>query len=159
MSSSPSSRSVSASGTDRRCTKCGSRVRPEQTWCSLCHTSVSAPSADESKWGSVAALVDELGDTLADEPPPPPFSAASTSAEDVTADRSTARAQAVLSADRLLIQLAAAEAGRSRESRLSALQEKLGTGGRSTAVLIAGIGGALLLAITVLGLTLLGLLL
>jgi hypothetical protein len=186
MSSSPSSRSAQASGTDRRCTKCGSRVRPEENWCSLCHTSIAAPGKGESEWGSIAALVDELGDIPADEPQPPPDSAAepesaaddsatdasgddsatdasgddsATDDEDANLDRSAARAEAALAADRLLTELAAAEARRKRESGLNALQDKLGVGGRSTAVLIAAVGGALLLILTILGMTLLGLLL
>jgi hypothetical protein len=168
MSSLPSSRSVKTSGTDLRCTKCGSRVRPEQTWCSLCHTSISAPG----DWGSVTELVGELGDALADEPSPVSAAAsdAATADEGVRADEAVAadqsaaqveaaQAEAALTADRLLVELAAAESGRTRESRLSALQGKLGLGGRSTAILIAGAGGVLLLTVMFLGLTLLGLLL
>jgi hypothetical protein len=183
MSSSPSSRSVTAAGNDARCPKCDARVRPGQTWCSLCHTDLSAASEE----ASTPAVVDELGDGPADTPQPAdtadpsdaepsnadpstaePATAATSNAEtsnadpadeELTPERSAALAEAALAADRMLVELAAAEADRARESGVHALQGRLGTGGRSTAMLIAGVGGALLLAVIVLGLTLLGLLL
>jgi hypothetical protein len=58
--------------------------------------------------------------------------------------------------DRLIGELAAAEADRGRESRLGQLQDRFGT--RGGAVTLAVIGGVVLLAVAILGLTVLGLL-
>jgi hypothetical protein len=58
--------------------------------------------------------------------------------------------------DRLIAELAAAEADRGRESRLGQLQGRFGT--RGGAVTLAVIGGVALLAVAIVGLTVLGLL-
>src|SRR5690242_6102384 len=118
MSSSPSSRSVTTAGNDARCPNCRSRLRAEQTWCSLCHTDLRAVSEDTSS--STPAVVDELGDSPADPRRPlaegssaegasADGSSAATADEELTPERSAARAEAAAAAERLLVELKTAE--------------------------------------------------
>jgi hypothetical protein len=135
-------------GSVTRCVACGSRLRPEENWCSLCHHSVSA--------GAPARPGDEAptppGDEaqLGPETEPEPFLRLPAPVEPVPDP------VVIAAADRLIAELAAAEAGRDRESGLGSLQDRLGA--RSGLVLAVG-GGVMLLVIGILGLTLLGLML
>lgn len=104
-------------------------MRPEESWCSLCHHSVQSATPVEPR-------VDGPGVMTNHEPTDPVV---------------------VATADRLIAELAAAAADRGRESRLRTLQTKFGV--RGGGVVLAVSGGVVLLAIGVLGLTLLGLLL
>ena len=125
-----------------RCPSCGSRLRPEESWCSLCHhnlltdkpVEVAEPAARGGPKGldGPATFVTHM---LAGEPLADPVAAAT--------------------ADRLIAQLAVAEADRDRESGFGALFAQLGARG---GVVLAAISGVLLLAVGILGLTLFGLL-
>ncbi len=169
MSSSPSSRPRNDGGPTARCHSCGSRLRPEETWCSLCHQRVLAATpiepdagpAELAKSGEIGPfkegtqasqpLVDRVGELLVDR------------VGEGLVDRvgeatvNGRKARSSDEADRLIAKLAAAEADRHRDSRLAALHGRFGTarGG----VMLAGIGGVILLVIAVIGMTVLGLLL
>jgi hypothetical protein len=161
MSSSSSSRPRSVAGPVVRCPACGSRVRPAETWCSLCHhnlvtSATPKPAADQALLESVAQEPDaevevgpaEVGPGIAD-------AGAGPAAADHEAIDEAMPAVAQSTADRLLAGLAADEAERARESRLHAWQNRFA--GRSGAVILAVVGSVVLLVIGMLGLTLLGL--
>jgi hypothetical protein len=159
MSSSPSTGPRSASGTQTRCQSCGSRLRPEETWCSLCHTPV-ATAKDESQW---APLIPPEEPVRAPVPRDGnPLEAASAAAAAYIAARGAhtprreADADVAATAARLLSELAASEADRSRETRFAQLQDRIGVSGKGGAVLIAAGGGVLFLVVGLVGLTVLG---
>jgi hypothetical protein len=122
-----------------KCSACGRRLRPAETWCSLCHTVVpsvpvvpSGPSVPRQAESAPAAGRD--GPVELD----PAVDAVAT---------------------RLLVELSAAESFRERGSGLGSVKLRLGGfGERTTGILVAVIGGMLLLVVAILGLTLLGLL-
>jgi hypothetical protein len=143
MSSSPSSRPRTAGSQTARCHSCGSRLRPEETWCSLCHQKVPTDTSDPTD-------ISDPADTSAPAKPEPEPSLAA------PVGRLSAK-QADAEADRLITALAAAEADRARESRFGALQDRFGTG--RSGLVLAVIGGVLMLGVGLVGLTVLGLLL
>lgn len=124
-----------------RCPACGSRLRPDEKWCSLCHRDVviidpqAAPVEEERTTDLAPASFVEHRPAI--ERPADPVAAAA--------------------ADKLITELAAAEAVRNRESGISTLSGQLG--GRSGGLIVASIGGVALLVVIILGLTLLGLVL
>jgi hypothetical protein len=141
-------------------------LRPEETWCSLCHQRVPAATPIESDAGPAEhaksretgprqqasqPLVDRVGELLVDR--------VGEGLVDQVGEGTVngRKARSSDEADRLIAKLAAAEADRHRDSRLAALHGKFGTarGG----VMLAGIGGVVLLVIAVIGMTVLGLLL
>jgi hypothetical protein len=158
MSSAPSTGPRSAAGTQTRCQSCGSRLRPEETWCSLCHTPV-ATAKDESQW---APLIPPEEPVRAAVPPDenPLLAASAAAAAYVAALRSDAPREAdpdvAATAARLISELAASEADRSRESRFAQLQDRFGVSGKGGVVLIAAGGGVLFLVVGLVGLTVLG---
>jgi hypothetical protein len=120
-----------------RCSSCGARLRPAETWCSLCHTPVTdgVPVAED-----IPAAAPADPDPVEDDGP--------------EADPAV---NAI--ADRLLTELAAAETILERESSLGSLRLKVTElAGGHGAILLAVGGGVLLLALSLLGLTLIGLL-
>lgn len=133
MSSSSLPGPGTSTGSATRCRGCGARMRPEETWCSLCHRSVL-----------------EVEPAAAEAQRPPEAQAAAEPGRPVDP---TVLAQA----DRLIAELAATQARDGRESPLQALQSRFGE--RSAGLILAGLGGLVLLAVGILGLTLLGLLL
>jgi hypothetical protein len=170
MSSPSSSGPRNAAAAGARCRACGSRLRPTDTWCSLCHTSV-APVGGEAGSGAgpepagpldpglPSAFSGPSTPTGADRADPVAAADPADPADPVATPDSAdpvAAADPVVAADRLLAELAAAEAERARESGVGALQRKLGLRG---GLLIAVAGGAALLIVGILGLTLLGMLL
>src|SRR5690349_2659953 len=166
MSSSSSSRPRSVTGPVTRCPACGSRVRPAETWCSLCHHNLVAsatpkPAADQALLEPV--VLDPVAQELDAEVEAGPAEvgagsadgdAGSAAADHEAIDEAT-EAAAESEADRLLAGLAADEAERARESRLHGWQNRFA--GRSGPVILAVVGSAVLLVIGMLGLTLLGL--
>jgi hypothetical protein len=164
MSSTPSSQPRRSAGPVTRCPACGSRLRPEETWCSLCHHNLLAVPETAAPLPVTEAAVTEAAGTGAagtgaagagaapDGPEPERLSLVK------SGSASAGPSTAVLSAaDRLIAQLAAAEAERARTSGLGALHSRLGS--RSGGVILAVVGGVVLLMAGVLGLSLLGLLL
>ena len=120
--------------TARKCASCGARLRSDEQWCSLCHTAVS-PIQGEPQPGREPSA----------EPVPQPEPKIDPAVDAVAA--------------RLLAELAAAEALRDQGTSLGALQQRLGgLSRRTTVLLLAGLGGTLLLVLAILGLTLIGLL-
>jgi hypothetical protein len=152
MSTAPSPGPGTPVGAARRCRACGARLRQQESWCSLCHSSVldDEPALSTPVEASAPAKPVEPGALV--EPGEPVEPGAPVGPVERPADPAVAAA-----ADRLLAQLAAAEAGRARESGLTALQGRLGV--RGGGAMLAAIGGAILLVVGILGLTLLGLLL
>ena len=128
-----------------RCRNCGARLRPEETWCSLCHQNVvdETPSVPEPR-------VEPLAETALSPEPGAQQSepvAAGRPAADVDPDVAAA-------ADRMLAELAASVTAGGQESRFGALRGSLGPYGGMILGLAAGVA---LLACGLLGLTLLGL--
>jgi hypothetical protein len=162
MSSTPSSQPRRSAGPATRCPACGSRLRPEETWCSLCHHNLlavpgtAAPllvtEAAAGTAGTAGTGVAGAAGAAPDGPEPERLSLVKSGS--ASAGPSTA---VVSAADRLIAQLAAAEAERARTSGLGALHSRLGS--RSGGVILAVVGGVVLLVAGVLGLSLLGLLL
>jgi hypothetical protein len=122
-------------------------LRPEETWCSLCHQNVvdETPSVPEPR----------AEPALDADPGPIPIPGAEP-AEPVVAALAGADVdpELVAKADRMLAELAASVTTGSQESRLGALRSSLGPYGGMILGLAAGIT---LLACGLLGLTLLGL--
>lgn len=161
MSSSPSFRPQNAAEPVNRCPSCGSRVRPEDSWCSLCHHNLR-PTASEPTFEP--APTTEPGATTKPGPGGTPSAVTGEPARGPLSLVKTGLASverpdpAVLSeADRLIAELAAAEAERARESGFGTWSGRLGT--RTGGVLLAVVGGVVLLVTGLLGLSLLGLLL
>ena len=175
-SSSPGPTSpTSPPGATARCRGCGARLRPGDTWCSLCHRNVldgpepgpaelesHRPSVPEPALGAQARTDPALGAQARTGPAfgaeartGPALAPAPRAAADD--ERSPTDPAVLAAADRLIAQLASAEAALNRESPLNALQGRLGT--RGGGVTLAVVGGLVLLGIGLLGLTLLGLLL
>jgi hypothetical protein len=124
-----------------RCLSCGSRLRPDEAWCSLCHTKVAIQGEPDRPGQGADAESDDGAETPgpdASSVPDPELAAV---------------------ADRMLAELAASEKLVETQSRLGLLRLKLtGSGSRGPVALAVG-GGVLLLVLGVLGLTVLGLLL
>jgi hypothetical protein len=147
-----------------RCTSCGARLRPEESWCSLCHASVPeapvlaewAPPVEESIIrGAADQGVADLGESGEGESGQRAVVVGGEGAATAESDAEIAAA-----ADQLLAELKRAEALLARESGLGKLRDLLGERSpRATAVLLAGAGGVGLLILTILGLTLIGLVL
>jgi hypothetical protein len=165
MSSTPSSQPRRSAGPATRCPACGSRLRPEETWCSLCHHNLlavpgtaaplpvtEAAAGTAGPAGTAGTGVAGAAGAAPDGPEPERLSLVKSGS--ASAGPSTA---VVSAADRLIAQLAAAEAERARTSGLGALHSRLGS--RSGGVILAVVGGVVLLGAGVLGLSLLGLLL
>ena len=162
MSSSPFAGSSPRAGTELRCRTCRARLRPEETWCSLCHTPV-ATVEDTSQW---APLIPPEEPVRAPAPrmaaAENPLAAASAAAAEYVAGRSTdgepeprtldRDPDAV--ADRLIADLAVAEAARGQESRFAVWSSRFS--GRGGGVMLAAVGGVVLLAAGLIGLTVLG---
>jgi hypothetical protein len=182
MSSSPSSGPRHAQVTTGRCAACGARLRPEEKWCSLCHTVVPEERVG-AQWAPPvqAAIVPDLGESEVRNTPDQIVELRDDTdlrdgelrdgAEPGNGEREDGgrRASAVsgepdpaviAAADQLLAQLRIAEAVLARESGLGQVRQRLGgMSPRNAALLLAGVGGTVLLAVTVLGLTLIGLVL
>jgi hypothetical protein len=139
MSSAPSPASRHAATAVDRCSSCGARLRPAEAWCSLCHTAASAestePAQDAEPTGAAQLALDPAMDPALD----PAMTAV---------------------ADRLLAELAAVETVLERQSALGSMPFKLSelaTG--HGAIVLAVVSGVVLLALSLIGLTVLGLLL
>jgi hypothetical protein len=175
-----------------KCSKCGSRLRAGETWCSLCYQSVAAglPQAD---WASPVSSGPVSPQPPPSEPPSSePLSSEFPSSEPwpseflsseylplksgpdlpssvlspgsvSAAPGAAARALdpgVIAVAERLLAELAAAEARSEENSALGSLHARMSEfGGRGGGALLAVVGGTVLLVVTILGMTLLGLLL
>ena len=141
----PSSPAGAAKPSATRCRNCGARLRPEETWCSLCHQNVvdETPNVPEPRAEPLAepGPFPEPGADPAESGPPARPGA------DLDPELESA-------ADRMLAELAASVTARSQESRFGALRSSLGPYGGMILGLAAGIT---LLACGLLGLTLLGL--
>jgi len=140
MTSSPPSGARQARGSAIRCPACGSRIRPEESWCSLCHHSLLEPEPAAAQLGFLEPESQQPVSLKKRDP----------------AVQSATDPSVIATADRLIAELAAAEAARARESGLAGMQGRFG--GRNGGVILAVVGGVLLLVIGILGLTLLGLL-
>lgn len=168
------------------CAQCGSRMRPEETWCSLCLAPVEG-AAPEREAGAAPEPEVDAGPEPADAPEPPPvFEAEELAlpdhelAEEAGAvelpedwedgvvatgprQRVERRAQAMASADRLIAQLAVSESATLRATRLGRLQgevaRRTGLAPSAASMLIGAVGGLSLFLGLVLALTVLGLLL
>jgi hypothetical protein len=124
---------------DLRCLVCGAKVRPEENWCSLCHTPVGhTPDGP-------AATAPDGADT--------PSGAAGTAGDGERPAPREVDPEAVAAAEKLLAQLAADEAA--REDTWNVVPREGLSGRRGTALAIGG--GVAFALLLVLGLTLLGL--
>ena len=150
MTSSPPSGARQARGSAIRCPACGSRIRPEESWCSLCHHSLLAAEPAAAQPGFL-----EPESHQPESQQPESQQQVSLKKRD-PAVQSATDPSVIATADRLIAELAAAEAARARESGLAGMQGRFG--GRNGGVILAVVGGVLLLVIGILGLTLLGLL-
>ena len=138
MSSTPSPASRHTAAAVDRCSACGARLRPAEAWCSLCHAAVSAESTELLKDAEPVADAEPAA-RAAPDPAPDPATTAVT--------------------DRLLAELAAAETVLEKQSGLGSLPFKLSevANGHGAIVLAVGVG-VLLLALSLIGLSVLGLL-
>ena len=151
------------------CAECGSRLRPEDAWCSLCLTPVASagqPAAPGPPAVVAEAVVDEEvgADEVVDEEPEERLPEGWEDGVVVTGPRrgTEQRALALASADRLIAELAASERTTSRHLRLGRLQyevaERTGLAPQGAGMLIGVAGGCALLLVLVLALTVLGML-
>jgi hypothetical protein len=153
-----------------KCRSCGSRLRPEATWCSLCHTAVDDASSLAAGFLDAGFLDAESGLTpAAARPavaiPAVPVHAAATPAVPMQADPERRPIDPAVEAvaERLLAELAQDVSRNDQQTWLTGLLPRFerltglsGPGGR---LVLTMAGGVLLLAGLILGLTLLGLLL
>jgi hypothetical protein len=152
MTSSPSS-TPPGTGQITRCSACGSRLRPEESWCSLCHHRVAddVPPAVPAAAAGPGAELDPVGPVDPVGPGDP------ADASIPVAPTRPADPAVLAQAEQLLAVLAATEAEHGRDSRFSVLQNWVGS--RGGGAIVAAAGGVLLLIVGMLGLTLLGVLL
>lgn len=159
MSSAPSSGPRHVVDADK-CRNCGARLRPEATWCSLCHTTV-AGVPEAGRWAPLLPADRPLADAVSELRREP--SATETAPMQATPEPRPADPELEAAAERLLAELAQDEARRDRQTRLAAFRqwfERLtGLTGAGRELVLAVSGGVVLLAGLILGLTLLGLLL
>jgi hypothetical protein len=172
MSSSPSPGPGRAAAAAGRCSACGSRLRPDDAWCSLCHTAVQTghvpdvgDMADEThavpdhERRVTHTAVARPRDVARRDNPGPDVGRPDNSGPEM-AGPDVARPDVVATADRMLAGLAAAESARNQASSSGSLEAALTRlSRRGGGLLLAGVGAAVLLALLFLGFTVLGLLL
>jgi hypothetical protein len=150
MSFSPEPTHAAAAGTTR-CRSCGSRLRPEDEWCTLCLTRVAPEEPEEPQQSEQpeepAAGAAEPEPLAADRP-------VEADAEDAAGDdgddeddeddpdEAARRRAREAEAERMLAELAATES-RALPPRLAALN----TGGRAGGAVLATLGGVVVLAV------------
>jgi len=141
-----------------RCSNCGSRLRPDEVWCSLCHTSVAglpAQGGTDLEPGTDVVPGTEVESSTDVEPGTEVASAVVGERAEKELDPAVAAV-----ADKMLAELEVAEADRARESGLESFRRRFGgLEGNQGAIILAVGGGVFLLALSMVGLTLLGLLL
>ena len=147
MSFSPEPTHAAAAGTTR-CRSCGSRLRPEDEWCTLCLTRVAPEEPEEPQQSEQpeepAAGATEPEPLAADSPVEADAEDAARDDEDDEDDPDEAarRRAREAEAERMLAELAATES-RALPPRLAALN----TGGRAGGAVLATLGGVVVLAV------------
>ena len=158
MSFSPEPTHAVTGAATTRCRACGSRLRPDDAWCTLCLTRVApeepeavAPAGPEA---AEAAAEPEAGEAAAEAEAAEPEGA---EAADVAGPRTPAdvdpaeAARREAEAERMLAELSATES-RAVPSRLAALNP----GGRAGGVVLALLGGVVVLAVLMAGMAVAG---
>ncbi len=165
MSSSPTSGPRHAVSTDGRCVSCGSRLRPDDAWCSLCHTPVATESVP-AQWAPpvTADPAPDNDTTPADDPVEQddlgPDGLGKDDEDDVAPGglRPDPGPEVSAAADQMIAELAAMEARRERESGVGLLRQRFsGLSPRAAALVLAAGVGVGLLVVIILGLTVVGL--
>jgi hypothetical protein len=131
----PMSMPAEPTGAAGRCTECGARVRPDDRWCTLCHTPVAVPVPPAVP----AHATPEPAARLADESVAGPVDAASEAASEA---RDEAAARAAEAAERMLAELRVGEARR-LSPRLAAIRPR----SKAAEAALACVGGLVMVGV------------
>ncbi len=137
-----------------RCRQCGSRLRPDDEWCSLCLTPVRAPAPVEPVLPSAARTADQ----------PAPETVRVSAGHPAGPARPPVTAvdpEVIAVADRMLAELAlasAVERNTGLHRLLARTAERTGLSGTGAGLVLAAAGAGVFLVVLIVALTLVGLL-